>query len=132
MLLVKTRIGPSKTHGIGLFADQFIPKNMPIWKFTPGFDIKVTEHEVKKLPKLAQKYFSHFAFLNPETNKYVLCIDDARFYNHSENPNTVSIDHLGEEEGVDMASRDIKIGEELTIDYREFDVLSKNDKNLKN
>lgn len=26
MLLVKTKIGPSAIHGIGLFADQFIQK----------------------------------------------------------------------------------------------------------
>lgn len=124
MLLVKTKIGPSKIHGIGLFADQFIAKGTHIWKFTPGFDIKVTEEDTKKLSEPAKEEFFHFAFLNPKTNKYVLCSDGARFYNHLDNPNTICIDYPEEEEGVDIAARDIKVGEELTIDYRSFDALS--------
>jgi hypothetical protein len=34
MLLVKTTIAPSPIHGIGLFADQFIPQGTRIWEFT--------------------------------------------------------------------------------------------------
>ena len=30
MLLVKTRLGASAIHGIGLFADEFIPKDTEI------------------------------------------------------------------------------------------------------
>ena len=43
MLYVKTKIGQSKIHGMGLFADQFIKKGTIIWKFTPGFDLKFTK-----------------------------------------------------------------------------------------
>ena len=38
MLLVKTRLGASAIHGIGLFADEFIPKDTVTWRFTPGLD----------------------------------------------------------------------------------------------
>ena len=41
MLLVKTKIGPSKIAGIGLFADEFIAKGTPVWKFEPGFDLEI-------------------------------------------------------------------------------------------
>ena len=124
MLLVKTKIGPSKIHDIGLFANQFIPKGTPIWRFTQGFDIRISKEDIRRLSEPAKEEFFHFAFLNPNTNKYVLCADGARFYNHSDNPNTVSIDYPDEEEGMDIAARDIQVGEELTIDYRTFDMLS--------
>jgi len=59
MLLVKTKLGPSKIHGIGLFVDEFIPKGTIVWKFVPGFDLKFTKEEVEKFPGLA-KDFVHF------------------------------------------------------------------------
>ena len=33
MLLVKTTLRPSEVHGLGLFADEFIPKGIAIWRF---------------------------------------------------------------------------------------------------
>lgn len=50
-MYVKTKIAPSKIHGIGLFADEFIPEDTIIWKFTKGFDLKFTKEQVKKFPK---------------------------------------------------------------------------------
>ncbi len=51
---------------------------------------------------------------------YVFCGDDARYFNHSDTPNT-----RGEESedgyGETYALRDIEAGEELTGDYNEFD-----------
>ena len=47
---------------------------------------------------------------------YELCSDDARFFNHSDEPNTGSISN-----DTDVALRDIQQGEELTCDYRTFD-----------
>ena len=43
---------------------------------------------------------------------------DARYFNHSEEPNTVDLDGP---EGPTVAARDIQPGEELTCDYRLFD-----------
>ena len=48
MLYVKTKIRLSKVHGIGLFADENIPKGTVIWRFTPGFDLKFTDDQIKK------------------------------------------------------------------------------------
>lgn len=120
MLLIKTKISLSKIHGIGLFADQFIQKGTPLWEFTPGFDLKVDKNKLSDIPKASKKHFLKYAYLNLSTNKYVLCVDDARFWNHSEKPNCLTVDSDGEE-GVDIAARDIQQGEELTINYKEFD-----------
>lgn len=122
MLLVKTKIGVSTIHGIGLFADQFIPKGTHIWRFHKGVDRKFTESEVGKLPDIIQEYFNTYAYQNPETRKYILCCDNGRFINHSETPNCVGIDDPdGEEEGIDIAARDIQAGEEITSNYKDFD-----------
>jgi hypothetical protein len=51
MLLVKTRLGQSLISGIGLFADQFIPKDTIIWKFTEGVDVKIPDERVAELEK---------------------------------------------------------------------------------
>lgn len=51
----------------------------------------------------------------------MLCGDDARYMNHSDNPNATDkktlLDKILGREGICVASRDIKIGEELTSDY---------------
>jgi len=122
MLLVKTKVGPSKIHDIGLFADQFIKKGSPIWCFTSGLDLKLNEKELTDLPKLARKQILHYCYHSVVDNTYVLPFDDARFFNHSKNPNTTSIDIPEDSEGLEIASRDIQSGEELLCDCREFDI----------
>ena len=121
MLLVKTKIGPSRIHGIGLFANQFISKGTLIWKFQSGFDLKIEESELIKLSEPAKEQFFNYAYLNAKTNKYILCFDDARFFNHSDDPNILDIESPDDEEGMNIADKDIQEGEELTCDYKVFD-----------
>ncbi len=91
MLLVQTRLGRSRIHGIGLFADAFIPKNTVVWRFTPSIDIIVDRKELLKLPKVVRAYFLQYAYLNRKMNHYVLHADNARFLNHSPQPNLRSV-----------------------------------------
>ena len=122
MLLVKTKLGQSKIHGIGLFADEFITKGTLVWKYVPGFDLKFTKEELEKFPPVAKDFVLNYAYLSKDTGYDILCSDNARFYNHSENPNTAGIDLDGtENEGGDIAVSDIQIGEEITCDYREME-----------
>lgn len=107
---------------MGLFANQFIPKGTPIWEFTDGFDIKVSEKELEKLSAPACEQFLNYCYHSSVDNAYVLCFDDARFFNHSANPNVTSIDSSHNPEGMEIASRDIEEGEELMCDCREFDI----------
>ena len=122
MLSVKTKIGLSKINGIGLFADEPIKKGSPIWHFTPGLDLKLNEKELTDLPKLAQECILHYCYHSVVDNTYVLPFDDARFFNHSKNSNTTSVDTPHDPEGLEIASRDIEAGEELLCDCREFDI----------
>jgi SET domain-containing protein len=121
MMLVKTRLLPSPIEGYGLFADQDIPKGTPTWKFVPGLDQLLSPEDFEKLPELMRNYVMRYAYQNKKTKMYVVCADDARFMNHSTEANTMGIYPPGEVEGVDIATRDIKKGEELLCNYLEFD-----------
>ncbi len=120
MLLVKTKIGPSKIHGIGLFADQFIAKGVPVWKFAPGFDLEIPAEKISELSEPAQKEFLNYAYLNHKTNKYILCFDYGRFVNHSDTPNMVD-SNPDDDAAPDIAVRNIEEGEELTSNYQGWD-----------
>lgn len=128
MLLVKTKIGPSSVHGTGIFADEFIPRGTRIWEYNEGVDSRFDESFLQTLPGIAQKQMLNYTYKNPRTGLYVLCGDDARFFNHSETPNTEDIEFDGglvQGEGVTVAARDIHPGEEIVSNYRSFDAYSR-------
>jgi|SRR3989344_5812932 len=118
MLLVKTKIGPSKINGIGLFADEFIQKGALVQKFIDGVDLEIEQELVDSLPEPVKSAVLHYAYKNKLIGKYILNSDDVRFLNHSDNPNLIG-DESNKE--ADIAARDIKKGEELTVNYTEFD-----------
>jgi uncharacterized protein len=121
MLLVKTIIAPSTIHGIGLFADQFIPQGTRIWEFTPGFDLKLSSTFIENTPEPLHSWLRTHTYCSRISHQYILCSDDARFFNHSDTPNTESREVAGEDEVITVAKRDIQPGEELTDDYRTFE-----------
>ncbi|HXV37719.1 MAG TPA: SET domain-containing protein [Myxococcota bacterium] len=122
MLLVKTRIGPSQIDGIGLFADEFIPKGTPVWKLVRDFDIILTPEQIASLSDAAREQFIHYGHLDIFTGEHVLCADNARFLNHSDDPNVCCyLLPTPNDEDLDVAVRDIEKGEELTINYKEYD-----------
>jgi SET domain-containing protein len=125
MILVKSKTGQSKIHGIGLFADEKIAKGSKVWEYTPGFDFSLTKEQVEKLSIAAKEQFLNYAYLSKDTGKYVLCSDDARFFNHHKKPNVtckVPKKPRFEEDLECFATQDIMEGEELTCDYSEFDL----------
>jgi SET domain-containing protein len=106
MLKIKTKLGPSKIHGIGLFADQCIRKGAKIWEWNVFYD-----RIIAKLPddKIGIAFMKKYAC--KVSGKYMLCCDDCRFMNHSDKPNIDCYD------GYDLANKNIKRGEELTCNY---------------
>jgi len=124
MLLVKTKIGPSTipNGGIGLFADQFIPKGTIVWQFVAGKDKAYTKEEVEQLPEpLRSQVLSLFhSYISKQTGRYICESGDGVYFNHSDAPNIFTEYRDGVEEDVNIAARDIQPGEELTQDYRAF------------
>lgn len=120
MLLVPTRIGASTIHGIGVFAAASIKAGHAVWRFVPDFDRAIDPAAVERFPEHARAFCAHYGYLDRNVKRIVLCFDDARFVNHSHTPN-LHTDYTLDAYGLDVALRDIEAGEELTMDYGEFE-----------
>ena len=110
--------------GLGLFADEFIPKGTVIWRFDGPVDRRYDESQLAALPEEDRERLLTFCYLNPGTRLYVCCGDNDRYINHSEQPNTEDLgfeEGVFEGEGITIAARDIQPGEEILSDYRSFD-----------
>lgn len=119
MLLVATILRDSGIHGLGVFAREPISKGTPVWRFDPLLDLKIPA-SASHTP-LAQQFLDHYGYIIEEEGEaiVVLCGDHARFMNHDDEANTGSLDV---DPYTDIALRDIEAGEEITCDYRLFDL----------
>jgi SET domain-containing protein len=121
VLLVKTRLAASDIHGIGLFAAEFIREGTVVWQSHPAVDIRLTEEQIAGLAESCREQIRKYSYREKHTGLYVLCGDDARFFNHSARPNCIDV-FRGEGEDLTLATRDIEEGEEMTCDYALFDL----------
>ena len=122
MLMVKASAKQSPIEGLGLFANEDIPKGTVIWKYNPRFDISFTPEEVESMSAAEKKLIDTYAFLSPQQGKYIYSIDDSRFTNHSSiHANESVLPSPGDVESSTVANRDIKAGEEILSNYRLFD-----------
>ena len=124
MLTVKTSVRKSNIEGLGLFAEEKILKGTTVWKYDKRFDIYFDPSELDKMKPLQRELINRYAYLSTESGKYVYCIDDSRFMNHSSLKNNLDvIPFPSESETRGVANRDIEIGEEILINYRTFDTV---------
>lgn len=118
MLLVPTYVAPSPIQGMGLFAAVDIPRGTTIWSFEPSVDWRLTPSELDAFPASLQEQLRKWCY-EEGGGSYVLCGDNAKFMNHSFDPN------CDDPEGVrTVTNRDVRAGEELTCDYRAIDAES--------
>lgn len=102
---------------MGAFAAEPIKKGSLVWSFERNFDQRYTEDEFMALPEDVKTYLSHYGYKYPRDGFYYMPADNDRFVNHAEIANTFDAP-----DGNVYAGRDIDAGEELTLNYREFDV----------
>ena len=114
MLQVKTKLGFSDLHGIGVFADEPIAKGRMVIRHHSDFDLKFTETEMLTLPAPMREAIEYYGTHHKKADCYFFYVDNERFLNHSAEPN------LRSGTTVMFAARDIEAGEELTVDYRQF------------
>lgn len=114
MMLIDTYVTNSGIHGSGIFTREPIKANMRIWRFDQGFDIILTTEQLLDMPEWQRKFFETYCYMND--GKLFYCVDNARFMNHSESPNTY------EKPDGTYAAVDIEIGEELTCNYANFGI----------
>ena len=125
MFHIKTKLKISRLHGIGLFADENILKGQKVYTENPTLDLFLSDEELSKLPANEKAIIQHYGYFDRRKNKWHLSFDDIRFCNHSPDGNITL------QNGVSVAKKDIKAGEELTQDYSEFEKLGDKLKNVK-
>ena len=114
MFTISTYIEKTKDKGFGVFAKEYIKKDTIIWEFIEGLDIKIHKDNLEKLNN-TQKNFVDVYFWKEDDHYYSSC-DHSVFQNHSSNPNSITSGSL-----YMVASKDIEVGEELTVNYSHFD-----------
>lgn len=114
MLRINARKGPSRIHGFGLIAQEFIPAGSVIWEFVDGFDLRISPGQLASFSAATRLQVLQYAYRDPESRCYFLSSDDDRFTNHSASPNTVTFEHRT------IAVSDIFAGEEITANYAEL------------
>jgi SET domain-containing protein len=118
VFLVPTAVKRSPIEGFGVFAASPIPAGTVIWEFTPGVDWRFNADELDRMPEPYLSALRRWCY-REEQGTWVLCGDAAKFMNHDDRPNC---DDRG---SVTTTLRAIEAGEELTCDYRGFDLDSR-------
>lgn len=114
MMRFKTYLAPSPIHGIGVFAAEPIPSGSIVFEEDDLFTLQIPAERVPTLPPMQQEFIRMYAYLEGAT--YKLSVDNDRFTNHSDEPNTETpfgVPYL-------YALRDIQVGEEITARYSDF------------
>ena len=111
MFLIDTYLGKSKIHGVGVFSKQNVKKGRKIKEVRPEFEIRFNKTNLPRMPLALANFIQTHAHEEDE-NEYCLGIDNEKYLNHSDNPTV--------DEKV-YALKNIKIGDEITIDYNNFD-----------
>jgi len=132
MYLYKVVIKNSSIEGKGVFASEDIQKDAVVWKFDPQYDISLSPEDYERLDNQAKAEIRKVAYVSPTSGKWIYppTDDPARFTNHSETANnlTAVFDPSISEEPFFIAKIGIKVGEELMVNYNEFDASIKQGK----
>lgn len=116
MLLVSTYVAASEIEGVGVFAAAPIKKGALIWRLNPDFDRLIRASTYEDMPETMRELIDRYAYPSPDKPGYLVYeVDNGRFMNHSDMPNTDFSEYGG-----GIAARDIAAGEELTCNYHEF------------
>ena len=67
MLLVKTKLQVSPIHGIGLFADQFIPEGAIVWQFNELIDLILNKEKIEDLAERAREQIQKYSYRDIRT-----------------------------------------------------------------
>ena len=115
MFVIRTRVGPSSIHGVGVFAAEPVVAGQTVWQFQPGFDRIIPDEELAAAPAAFRDFLENYAYRSTDMNgQTILSCDHARFLNHSDDPNTA------EQPFVSVARRPIAVDDEITCDYGAF------------
>ena len=113
MLLIDTYLDKSKIQGVGVFAKENVKKGQKIKEVRPEFEIEFNQDNLPRMPLSLAKFIDTHSYEKELGSKIlVMGIDNEKYLNHSIDP---SVDDDG------IALKDINIGDEITINYNDFD-----------
>ena len=113
MMLIDTYLDKSKIQGVRVFAKENIKKGEKIKEVRPEFEIEFNSDNLPKMPLALAKFIDTHSYERELGSKIlVMGIDNEKYLNHSDDPSV-------NDEG--YALKDIKIGDEITINYMDFD-----------
>ena len=124
MLRVRTYIAPDSYGGRGVFAADRIPAGKIVWKMHPSYTKFIPAEKCLRLTPAQREWIETYAYpfvdedTSPVTMGVFYNLDNSRYMNHDERPNTTYPPGNGD---VNIAARDIEKGEEITCDYHDFD-----------
>ncbi len=114
MMMVSTELRPSSIHGIGTFLLEDVKAGDLIWRFDSRIDRIFSDVEIHSMPEQLRAFLNMYSTFHEPSGLWVLCGDNGRHFNHSDEPNTIS---LGIAFGDDIAASDLAAGTELTTNY---------------
>jgi hypothetical protein len=114
MLMVETELRSSPIHGIGVFLLEDVEAGQLIWRFDSRIDRVFAASELDEMPERLRTFLSIYSTFHQQSGLWVLCGDNGRHFNHSDEPNTTS---MGVAFGDDVAAAALSAGTELTTDY---------------
>lgn len=100
--------------GLGVFARRDIPAGTVIW-VEDSLDIRIPAATVRNLRGPMRDAVYHSAYLPHGADYYLLCWDGTKYFNHSCDPNCLSVSPA-----IEIAVKDVAAGEQLTNDYAYF------------
>ncbi|MBP6888675.1 MAG: SET domain-containing protein [Candidatus Pacebacteria bacterium] len=123
MLHIRYKLGPSTIHGIGVFSEEDIPKDCCIVTASPLLDTNLSQEQFDTLSATEQEEVKHHGHYDKVLNRWHVDFDMTRFANHSDSPNLTQ--KYNDKGYYILALKDIKKGEELTINYDDFEIRRK-------
>jgi SET domain-containing protein len=119
MIHIKYKLDRSSKHGIGLFADENLTKGKLIYTPSPLLDVNITQQQFDSLDAKEKQEILWWGFFDQPSGKWHVDFDVSHFINHAYD-GTVTQDPSHTDAYL-VAARDIKVGEELTQNYLEFE-----------
>jgi hypothetical protein len=117
MMTIETVVKEADGKGLGLFAVSPIKKGDIVWQYDEDFCKTFTQEQVEKMAAVQKAFVEKYAYVVPgNEGVWELDLDNGRFMNHSDEPNTAYDEQKG------WAKCNISAGEEITCDYRSFDI----------
>ena len=114
MMRIPTRVTESLIPGAGngLFTEVPVRTGQVIWQFDPGLDLLLDALPEDPVLRAFVETYGYEPLGEP--GRWLVCVDNGRFINHSDQPNTRDTrDHT-------FARWDLPAGTEITSDYRAF------------